>query len=129
MLRHSYTIGKNVVGKNLGIYLSCFYVGVTEHVANDFDGYSTAEGDGSSKGMAADVRGDGLGDACRCCDSLKPTIINVVAEMWKLVVVSAENVDDGREEIDGVGSSCLPSYALEEIAVGGGEIHIHKIDI
>lgn len=49
--------------------------------------------------------------------------------MWKLVVVSAENVDDGREEIDGIVSSCLPSYALEEIAVVCGEVHIHEIDV
>lgn len=79
MLRHSYTIGKNVVGKYLGVDLCGLNVGVTEHVANDFDRYSTAEGDGSSEGMAADVCGDGLGDAGRCCDGLKPTIVYVVA--------------------------------------------------
>lgn len=134
LLAYLFVCGENLVGHNLGIYLRGFDVGMTEHLADNFDGDTRTEGNGSGEGVATDVCSDGLGDADGKSQRLEVAVVNIIGKVWQLEVVALEDVHDGRQEREHEGCAGFLTDVVWDkpcvaMLLSCGEVYGHEVGI
>ena len=107
---------------------------MTEHFGNDFDGYAGSECDGGGKGVSANVGGDVFANVGFFFDDGELACVGLKCDVWKMVIVSLQYLDDGRKKRDvilctGFHTGSAWKYQVSVVVFGFGKIGGHEVRI
>ena len=100
---------------------------MSEHFGNDFDGDAAAECYGGGKGVSANVGGDVFPDVGFFFDDGELTCVGLKCDVWKMVIVSLQYLDDGWKQRDvelcsGLHTGSARKNQVPVVVFGLGEI-------